>query len=229
MTLIYFDTETTGIRPDKDRIVEMAAYDPLRERTFVELIKADLPIPDEATAIHGITNEMVANARSFKEVGQAFTDFCGPDAVLVAHNGIAFDQPFLAQEFARHGMQPPQWPLIDTLKWARKYRPDLPKHALQHLREVYGIPPNQAHRALDDVITLYKIFAQMIDDLSVPTILELLSDSTPGVKRMPFGKHRGKALSAVPKDYVRWLASSGALDKAENSGLKEEFLALAYL
>ena len=229
MQPIYFDTETTGTRPDKDRIIEIAAYAPIGDRTFVSFIKPEIPIPPEATAIHGITEEMVANAPSFKEAGTAFSDFCGKDAVLIAHNGEAFDKPFLEQEFARNALVLPKWPMIDTLKWARKYRPDLPRHALQHLREVYGIPANQAHRALDDVITLYKIFSQMIDDLSVATILELLSASQKAPERMPFGKHQGKPLSEVPKDYVRWLAGSGAFDKSENASLKESFVTLGYL
>lgn len=229
MILIYFDTETTGTRPDKDRIVEIAAYDPVGDRTFVTLIKPDIPIPHEATAIHGITEEMVASAPTFKEAGEQFTSFCGSNAILVAHNGDAFDKPFLEQEFLRHGLTLPKWPLIDTLKWARKYRPDLPRHALQHLREVYGIPANQAHRALDDVVTLYKIFSLMIDDLSPKHILELLSAPQKALSRMPFGKHQGKLLAEVPKDYVRWLAGSGAFDKPENSALKESFITLGYI
>jgi DNA polymerase-3 subunit epsilon len=40
---------------------------------------------------------------------------------------------------------------------------------------------------------------------------------------MPFGKHAGKPLSEIPKDYVRWLAENGALDKKENASLKEGF------
>lgn len=229
MTPIYFDTETTGIRPDKDRIIEIAAYDPSTERTFVSFIKPEIPIPLEATQIHGITEEMVSAAPTFKEVGAAFNEFCGKDAVLIAHNGEAFDKPFLEQEFLRNALPLPKWPMIDTLKWARKYRPDLPRHALQHLREVYGIPANQAHRALDDVIVLHKIFSQMIDDLPVAKILELLSAPQKAPERMPFGKHQGKPLSEVPKDYVRWLAGSGAFDKTENAQLKEKFASLGYL
>jgi DNA polymerase III subunit epsilon len=229
MIPIYFDTETTGTRPDKDQIIEIAAFDPQGERTFCSLVRPSIPIPPDATAIHGITEEMVSGAPSFKDVALAFTDFCGPSAVLIAHNGDAFDKPFLEQEFLRHKVPFPQWPFIDTLKWSRKYRPDLPRHALQHLREVYQVPANQAHRALDDVIVLYKIFSQMIDDLSLQTIMELLLAPSKTGDRMPFGKHQGKPLSEVPKDYVRWLMGSGAFDKAENAKLKESFVKLGHL
>jgi DNA polymerase-3 subunit epsilon len=122
----------------------------------------------------------------------------------------------------------PKWTFIDSLKWSRKYRNDLPRHSLQHLREVYGIAANQAHRALDDCIVLHQVFSRMIDDLEMRTVLSLLSQS-PKAQRMPFGKHAGKLLTDVPKDYIKWLAREGALDKKENSELKKIFEELGYL
>jgi DNA polymerase-3 subunit epsilon len=225
---IYYDTETTGIRNDKDRVVELAAFDPIENRTFCQFINPGVPIPPEATAIHNITNEMVAGAPSFKEVAESFLAFCPPETVLIAHNNDAFDKLFLEQEFKRSGMQFPHFRFIDTLKWARKYRSDLPRHTLQILREVYGFPANQAHRALDDVTVLHQVFSCMIDDLSIEQVIELLAHPQ-GLSRMPFGKHQGKLLAEVPKDYVSWLASSGAFDKTENQELKENFVKLGLL
>ena len=117
-------------------------------------------------------------------------------------------------------MEMPSWIFVDSLKWARKYRSDLPRHNLQTLREVYGVASNQAHRAMDDVIVLEQIFKSMIGDLSCETVLELLSQQTQ-ILRMPFGKYAGKMISEVPKDYVAWLQKSGAFDKKENASLKE--------
>jgi DNA polymerase-3 subunit epsilon len=225
---IYYDTETTGVKFDKDRIIEIAAFDPTNNRTFCRFVNPGFPIPKEATAIHHITDEMVASSPSFKEAGEAFIDFCGKDAVLIAHNNDNFDKNFIEAEAQRNGLKFPDWKYIDTLKWARKYRPDLPRHALQVLREVYGIPPNQAHRALDDVIVLHSVFSQMIDDLSIEQVLQLLSGATK-LSRMPFGKHQGKSLSEVPKDYVSWLKQTGAFDKPENKQLKESFENLGLL
>lgn len=225
---IYYDTETTGVRNDKDRIIELAAFDPIANRTFCQLINPGFPIPAEASAIHQITDEMVAGAPSFKEVAESFIAFCPPETVLIAHNNDAFDKLFLEQECKRSGLEFPQFRFIDTLKWARKYRSDLPRHTLQSLREVYGFPANQAHRALDDVIVLHQVFSAMIDDLSMEKVLELLA--RPQVlSRMPFGKHQGKLLSEVPKNYVMWLAASGAFDKMENQELKENFEKLGLL
>lgn len=225
---IYYDTETTGIRSDKDRIIELAAYDPVENRTFVKLINPSMPIPPEATSIHKITDAMVQDAPSFKEAAEMFFEFCPEKSVLIAHNNDAFDKQFLLAECKRSSISLPSFEYIDTLKWARKYRPDLPRHTLQSLRELYGIPPNQAHRALDDVIVLHQVFSYMIDDLSIETVIGLLS--RPQVlNRMPFGKHQGKPLSEVPKHYVTWLATSGAFDKPENQELRSSFEKLGFL
>lgn len=225
---IYYDTETTGIRTDKDRIIEIAAYDPQNDRKFVQFINPGCPIPTESIAICGITDEMVAEAPSFEVVGKNFIEFCGPDAVLIAHNNERFDKPFLEAECARSNLLLPAWNWVDTLKWSRKYRSDLPSHALQSLREVYGFEANQAHRALDDVMMLHQIFSMMIDDLSIETVMSLLSQPT-DVSRMPFGKYQGRPLSEVPPDYFAWLKGSGALDKGENKELKEALLKLGVL
>lgn len=220
--LIFYDTETTGTQVDKDRVVEIAAYNPQTKANFVAYINPQIPIPEEAAKIHGITDDLVAEADIFPKVYQQFVDFCGSDSVLVAHNNDAFDYPLLNKECVRHSITPTTFPSIDSLKWAKKYRPDLPKHNLQYLRQVYGFSENRAHRALDDVIILEQVFSSMTDDLSVSQILELLSETiNPKTFRMPFGKHKGKLLSDVPSSYLTWLEEQGALDKPENNSLKE--------
>jgi DNA polymerase-3 subunit epsilon len=225
---IYYDTETTGVRPDKDRIIEIAAYDPDRDISFVQFVNPGCPIPAESTSITGITDEMVSLAPNFEVVGKNFMEFCGHDAILIAHNNERFDKLFLEAEASRNNLIFPTWRYIDSLKWSRKYRTDLPSHALQSLREVYGFEANQAHRALDDVIMLYKIFSLMIDDLSIETVFELLSQQS-DANRMPFGKYQGRLLSEVPPDYFAWLKNSGALDKSDNKDLKDALLKMGIL
>lgn len=228
MKPIFYDTETTGVKPGKDRIIEIAAYDPTMERKFCTFTNPECPIPAESTQITGITDEMVKEAPPIKEALRLFAEFCEGDVVLIAHNNDAFDKLFLEAEFERAGLPMPTWAFIDSLKWSRKYRTDLPKHSLQFLREAYGIEANQAHRALDDVFVLHQVFSRMVDDLDIKTIFKLLTPSGE-IERMPFGKHAGKLLTEVPKSYVKWLAQEGALDKKENAPLKAIFEKLGVL
>ncbi len=93
---IFYDTETTGVRPDKDRVIEIAAFDPVQNRTFEKLIDPGIPIPADATAIHHITNEMVADSPSFAQAGKEFVEFCSGETVLIAHNNDTFDMYFEA-------------------------------------------------------------------------------------------------------------------------------------
>lgn len=225
---IYYDTETTGIKADKDRIIEIAAYDPVRNARFERFVNPGIPIPPDATAIHHITDEMVAPAPSFAQIGAEFIDFCEGDVVLIAHNNDSFDFHFLSNEFNRHSLVMPPWKFLDSLKWARRYRPDLPRHTLQFLREIYGITANNAHRALDDVIVLYQMFTALIDDLSMDEVYTLLNRPRT-IQTMPFGKHQGQSLSQVPRSYLQWLSTSGALDKPENQELKESLQQLGLL
>lgn len=227
MRYIYYDTETTGLNSKTDRIIEIAAYEPLENKTFCSLINPNMPIPKESTAISNITDEMVANAPTFEEAGKKFIEFC-EGAVLIAHNNDNFDVHFLRAEFERAQVPMPNWQFIDSLKWAKKYRPDLPRHSLQYLREIYGIEENQAHRALDDVIVLSQVFSKMIDDLSIEKVMDLLNKNDK-LKLMPFGKHKGKPLGDVPKSYVSWLNENAVFEKAENSQLKQEFEKLGVL
>lgn len=225
---IYYDTETTGVSPEKDCIIELAAYDGVHERSFCSFIKPTIPIPAEATQIHGITNEMVADAPPFEQVARDFLAFCSDGGVLIAHNNDAFDLPFLGASFRRHQMEFPSFETIDSLKWARKYRPDLPRHSLQYLRQIYALEERTAHRALSDVLVLRDLFMLMIDDLPLTVVMELLKEPS-SLHHMPFGKHQGKPLKEVPKDYLVWLQEQGAFEKAENRDLKKAFVQLGML
>lgn len=227
MRPIIYDTETTGLRAGKDRIIELAAYDPVRDKTYLTFINPGMPIPPESTQISNITDEMVKDAPSFQEIIPAFVEFCEGDVVLVAHNNDTFDLLFMKAEFERVNHPFPAWKFLDSLKWAKRYRPDLPKHNLQFLREVYNITANQAHRALDDVKVLWEVFSHLIDDLTIEQTYHLLNKPRQ-MHHMPFGKYQGKLLKEIPSDYVQWLKGSGAFDKPENGELKESFKALGF-
>lgn len=226
---IFYDLETTGVRADQDRIIEIAAFDLLKNQTFNKLVDPGMPIPEESSKIHNITDDMVKDAPSFKTIGEEFSQFCDGSCVLIAHNNDAFDKLFLAAEYAREELTMPKFIHLDSLKWARKYRPDLPKHSLQFLREIYGIEKNQAHRALDDVVVLAKVFQYLVDDLPMDVVMELLSGAVKPLESMPFGKYQGRPLQDVPKDYIAWLKKNGVFDKPSNQELKDAFIKVGSL
>jgi DNA polymerase-3 subunit epsilon len=227
---IYYDTETTGLDSKNDRIIEIAAFDPVLNKTFSELVNPQIPISEASQILCGITEDMVKDKDTFESVGKRFTEFCTGDMVLIAHNNDTFDKLFLDNEFKRANLEFPKWQFIDSLKWARKYRPDLPKHSLQYLRQIYKIEENKAHRALNDVIVLQAVFEKMIDDLPIEDVIKLLNfKRTDNTDFMPFGKYQGKKLSDVPKSYVSWLKKSLVFEKPENKSLKENFEKLGLL
>lgn len=225
---IFFDLETTGLSADSDRIIEIAAYDPANGKKFSSLVNPGRPLLKETIELCNITDEMVTSAPSFSEAAVEFSTFCSGEVVLVAHNGDSFDRPFLEQEFKQAGIPFPKFHFFDTLKWARKYRSDLPRHSLQYLREIYQIPANNAHRALDDVLILHQVFSRMTQDLSLNEIISLLSKKNEGIT-MPFGKYQGLPLKEVPASYIQWLDKNGSFQKEENRELKKNLINLGLL
>ncbi|MCS7004563.1 MAG: 3'-5' exonuclease [Cytophagales bacterium] len=101
--LAFFDLETTGVNVITDRIVEIAIIKvmPNNERiTYHQLINPTIPIPPEATLIHGIRDQDVADKPTFREVAKTIYQFLeGCD--LAGYNMIKFDIPLLVEEFLR--------------------------------------------------------------------------------------------------------------------------------
>ena len=138
---IYYDTETTGIRNDKDRIIELAAYDPIENRTFCHLINPGMPIPKEATAIHNISDEMGAPAPSLQRI------VCdrGRPVELLEHFAIGdnrhvrIDQRCPAQPGA---LDHRDVLVVQQLKQAERIEVAAggPEHALDRLRIIAGRP-----------------------------------------------------------------------------------------
>lgn len=104
--IIFFDLETTGVNISHDRIVEISYIKVLpdgKEEEAGYRVNPEMPIPAESTAIHHITDEDVADAKTFKQLApmlvKAFTgcDFAG-------YNSNRFDIPMLAEEFSRAGI-----------------------------------------------------------------------------------------------------------------------------
>jgi len=102
--LATFDLETTGVNVAEDRIVEISIIKlnpDGSEETLTELVNPEVSIPAEAAAVHGITNEKVADKPTIKELAPKIVEFIG-DADLSGYNCLKFDVPLLMEEFLRN-------------------------------------------------------------------------------------------------------------------------------
>ena len=113
---VVFDIETTGFNSVNDRIIEIGAVRVVEgeiKETFSEFVNPERPIPYKITQLTTITDDMVKDAPSEEEAVRAFYEFCGTDAVLVAHNAN-FDAAFIRMAAQRHDMKF-TYPYIDTV------------------------------------------------------------------------------------------------------------------
>jgi DNA polymerase-3 subunit epsilon len=101
--ICFFDLETTGIDVAKDRIVEISifkVYPNGNKESKTWLVNPTIPIPPQTTAVHGITNEKVANEPTFKELASQIHNMI-KDSDLAGFNSDRFDIPLLAEELLR--------------------------------------------------------------------------------------------------------------------------------
>ncbi len=159
------DIETTGLSFRTEKITELGAViykngEVIEE--FESFVNPEKPIPDDVVAITHITDEMVKDAGTIEEVLPKFLEFIG-DRVIVAHNAD-FDVGFIKYNAEQLGYKLENT-YIDTLRLAKDLFPDYKKYKLGIIAEKLGIKVEVAHRALDDVITLVKVYKVMLDML----------------------------------------------------------------
>lgn len=153
------DVETTGLNRVDDQIIEISA---LRVRnniivdTFTQLIKPTILIPASATAINGITNEMVAHAPSLKEVIRAFVEFVGDD-IVIGHNIRDFDYEFIYRACKSELGKSFNNDYIDTLLLARNTFYEVSNYKLPTLCKELGIIKSE-HRAEADCISTKELY-----------------------------------------------------------------------
>ncbi len=105
--LVFFDLESTGTRPEFDRIVEIAVlkhFPDGRDESTVRRINPGVPIPPEASAIHGITDADVAECPLFGDIAGNLLRYLD-DCDLAGYNIVKFDLPLLVNEFRRCGLE----------------------------------------------------------------------------------------------------------------------------
>lgn len=197
MMFAVLDIETTGMDPLTDRVCEIAAVfadaDVKSATSASYLINPSREIPPTASAIHHITDEMVADAPFFDQV---IAQFMGAD-IYVAHNN-RFDMKFLP-DFKR--------PWIDTYRCALAVWPDAPSHSNQALAYWLKTPrpvDGHHHRALFDAWTTFFILVRLVEVRSIAELIDI-SSRPAMLSIMKFGKHAGQKFSDLPVDYLRWM------------------------
>lgn len=176
------------------------------------LVNPGRPIDVRATAIHGITDEMVRYAPSVKYALEWLADLIPSDVIVVAHHA-EYDRTVLDSIGSR------RW--LCTERLAHHLYPDAPSFKNDVLRHHLRVRPDTAglpsHRAAADSIVTGAILAKEISDY-VPThgddVDELLAfaETLYLWKRMPFGKHFDAPLADVPASYMRWALDGGMSD-----------------
>jgi len=166
--IIFFDIESTSVETQTARIIELACikYNPdgtQEEKTI--LVNPEIPIPVEASEVHGITDDMVKDLPVFKQYAQAIRKWFG-GCDLAGFNSDKYDVPLLSAEFERAGLEGITWNpnLYDILKLYRKLFPNTLSDVYKRLtgKELEG-----AHGAVFDIKA-----TKEIADILLPVLIQ---------------------------------------------------------
>lgn len=228
--LVFFDLETTGTNIVRDRIVELSylkVFPNGKKEMKTRRINPEMPIPAEATAIHGISDEDIKDSPTFKQIARSLADQIeGCD--LAGFNSSRFDIPLLAEEFLRVGVD------IDFSK--RKF---IDVQIIFHKKEQRTLEAaykfycdktlEDAHSAEADTLATYEVlkaqldrYPDLVNDMeklateyssfndNVDLAGRIIKDEN-GVEVFNFGKHKGKPVSVVLKNepsFYAWMMDS---------------------
>jgi len=231
-SIIWFDCETTGVSTEDDRIVEIACLkinpDGTRE-TKETLINPEIPIPLEASSVHGITDEKVKDAPKFKRIATSLREWF-KDCDLGSYNGNNFDIPLLSAELVRAGLQPIDWNpnLLDAFTL---YRHLFPNTLSDVYKRLTGKGLENAHSALADVeasLEIAEILTKGIEQQTVEDIDLMLQGErirvdlagklyrdSEGVVRYAFGKDVNKSVKDEP-GFARWMLNNSFPKETKN-------------
>jgi len=223
--LVFIDLETTGVNLSTDRIVEIALIKITPDGSKVvkqKILNPQMPIPKSSSAIHGITDEKVKDAPTFKQVANELKQFID-DADLSGYNSNRFDIPMLMEEFLRAGF---------TIDMTNRRMLDV-QH-IYHMMEKRTLGAaykfycekelHDAHSAEADAIATWEILEAQLTRYthlgnSLDTILQFTGEEKfvdfarrfvmdNDVEVFNFGKHKGRPVSDVLKaepQYYDWM------------------------
>ena len=224
--IAFIDLETTGVSLSSDRIVEIAVVKILPDGTRQvkrKLLNPEMPIPPQSTEIHGISDEMVKDAPTFKQAANELKQFI-ENCDLGGYNSNRFDIPLLMEEFLRAGitvdLSAKRMVDVQHIFYTMEPRTLSAAYRFYCAKELEG-----AHSAEHDVnATIEVLLAQLerypqLGD-SVDSILQLIGEEKivdyarrfifdeKGVEVFNFGKHKGKPVVDVLKaepQYYDWM------------------------
>lgn len=236
--LVFFDLETTGINIAKDRIVELSFVKAMPNGELVtqtKKINPEIPIPAETSVIHGIYDEDIKDAPTFKQVAKSLAQFLeGCD--LSGFNIIRFDVPMLVEEFLRVGVdfQVSNRKLIDA---QRIFHMMEPRNLTAAYKFYCGKDLEGAHSAEADTMATYHVLNAQVEkykgvkikdhsgkeyepikndmtalhELTASKMVDLAGRMTmnnQGVEVFNFGKHKNKPVEEVLRKeptYYDWM------------------------
>jgi DNA polymerase-3 subunit epsilon len=235
MTLTSFDTETTGLDTSTDRVVEFGAvtHQVGGEPTITHhYIDPGVPIPEEASNVHGITGATVFGCPSFGEIAPTL-ERCLSMGALVGYNASVYDASILNAEFARAGnafrIDPAS--VLDPLIFARWHLRGHKSRKLGEMCAFFDITLDQAHTAVADATATLQLTDRMVVEGMIPDDIDealeeqghfrqyldaesrqwgrwLYRDRLDGHIRMGSGRSVGHLLSQADKSYLAWIISN---------------------
>ncbi|MCZ2458877.1 MAG: 3'-5' exonuclease [Chitinophagales bacterium] len=223
--IAFIDLETTGINLGTDRIVEIAIVKILPDGTKSmkrKIINPEMPIPAASSEVHGITDEMVKDAPTFKQAAHELKQMLdGCD--IAGYNSNRFDIPLLMEEFLRVQVEFDMKgrKLIDVQKIFHQ----MEQRTLSAAYKFYCNKKLEgAHSAEADAAATYEILLAQLERYpalgnSVDSVLKAIGEETivdfarrfifeNGVEIFNFGKHKGRPVSEVLKaepQYYDWM------------------------
>lgn len=157
-TYLAVDVETTGLDPNKDRMIEIGAVRYVKgcqKESFSMFLDPERMLPEKIKELTKITDEMLLDAPKEKEVLAKFLEF-SDGFPLLGHN-LPFDYSFLKTAAVRSGVSLERKGM-DTLALSRVFHKEFPTKSLSAMCHYYGIVNEHAHRALDDAIAAAKLY-----------------------------------------------------------------------
>ena len=228
--ICFFDLETTGTNPGKDKIVEIAVLKidiNNQKKEMVWRVNPECPIPEEASSVHGITDEMVKDQPIFKQISKEIFNFIeGCD--LGGYNIDKFDLPLLVEEFIRSGIDVSSFVKVKTVDVQTIFFKKEPRDLSSALKFYCNKDHGNAHTALDDTLATYEVLLSQLDKYhDLEPSVDFLSTLTRRNKNIDFagriieddngdaifnfGKHKGKKVKEVltkEKGYYSWMMNS---------------------